>query len=478
MIFLDLCFESPAILVYYERMKPVRTVQDIVRRKALATKSGDAKVTFKNAASVAMEVFKSSGARIPFLIWFAVILAESIFLIKIAAEIIPRQFISQLSDVAIKSNLAAIVSENSAIVQNVFAPLDSVSTSSATSSNEMTAVEQKAEPAEPPPMTQPALPFKTTSATATSAAVSNKKTAIQPSKPKPAQIQTVVTAKSLIDATTLSTSERRDGPYKVELKTNAGTYGVISWDLGKTQFTVSPSMPSFSISYSCNPSPNMPDHDALDQSPMFNVQTSYKCTISLTPTSGNDRQTQSKQFSFTTGAGQLFITSQSSMNTVLKDNLNTGGFVFRNDDIEPVTVTGIDIDVSYRGLDTTDSPLILRFKDTATELALAEYNLENLAADPSISYAHSGTNIHIPLSFVVNSASQKLLPISVLGVHRLSIYGVNPIVDITLRKITIDKSANKIILSIPKISWSCIVPIGAYNPNATSGPYATGQACL
>lgn len=464
-------------------MEPVRTVQDIVRRKIFAKPNRDGFIT-RNIKNAATAVLRSPSARIPFLIWFALMLVESVFVIKSAAEIIPRPSAPQLSADGTKPNATMTLPEGLAMVQNVVTPPEPISafpTSSATSSNATSTIAPEIKPAGVSSTTSRALPPKATSTKATSTAASSKKPAVQPSKPKPAQIPTpvptTVTAKSLIDATTLSTIERRDGPYKIILATKVGN-DTIPWDLSKTDLTISgASIPSFSISYSCNPAPNTPDFDALDQSPMFNVQTTYTCTIGLTPNSGNNRQTQSKQFSFTTGAGQLFVTSQSSMSTILKSNLNTGGFIFRNDDTDPVTVTGIDVDVSYRGLDTMDGPLLLRVKDTATDLPLAEYNLENLAADPSASYAHSGTNIHIPFSFTINAASQKLLRINVLGVHRLSIYGVDPTVSITLHRVTTDKNADKVVLSAAKISWSCIVPIGAYDPNATSGPFATGQAC-
>ena len=221
----------------------------------------------------------------------------------------------------------------------------------------------------------------------------------------------------------------------------------------------------------------MPPYDAIDQSPTFNVRASYACTINLTPISGSSRQTQSKQYSFTTGAGQLVVTPPSYMNTVLKDNENFGGFVFRNDDAEPVTITGLDIDVSYTALNIADSPLVLRFMDPSTELSLTDYHLENLAVNPSLPYTHAETNIHIPLSFTINASSPKMLPIKILGAHRMSISGVDPTITVTLREVATNQSVTKIVLGSAKLSWSCIVAVGAYDPNATSGPYATGRAC-
>jgi hypothetical protein len=313
-------------------------------------------------------------------------------------------------------------------------------------------------------------PFKATS-------TAGKKTVVRPSRSTAAPAQTAITAKSLLDATTLSMSERYDGPYKITFVTDAGVYGKITWDLAKTVLTIGKSIPTFSISSSCNPAPNIATAGAPDQNPTFDVRISYVCTLVLEPNSGSDRRSQTKQFSFTTGAGQLVITSPPAMNTLLQDNINLGGFVFRNDDSEPITVTGLDIDVSYTGLDTANTPLVLRFLDPITNVSLDDYHLEKLAVGTSSSYAHAGTGIHIPLSFTLNAATQKMLPITILGVQRLHVYGVDPTLAVTVREVTTNQNLNRVVLNSANVSWSCVIPLGAYDPNATSGPYATGQAC-
>ncbi len=427
-------------------MKPVYIMEDIVRPKPVAKSNG---------AKFVKTVLKLSGVKIPFFIWFVIILAETVGMVRIAKVSQP--------DVAMDVPQAAIM------VQNVAAPLASISTSS-TSTVISTSTTATTSFGSLPVVQVP--PFK-----ATSTATSSRKTATQPSQPKSAQIPTAVTARSLLDATTLSVSEEHDGPYKVTFVTDAGTYGKIPWSLDDATLTVSESMPSFSVSFSCNPLPNTPNPSAPDQNPTFDVRASYTCTIDFTPTSGSDHRTQSKQFSFATGAGQLIITPPSSMNTMLNNNANFGGFIFRNDDTQPITITGLDIDVSYRGLNIINTPLVLRVENPATGVSLVDYHLEKLAADPSSSYAYAGTDIHIPLSFTLGATSQKMLPVDILGVQRLSIYGINPTIAVTLRGVTTNQNMNKIVLSSPKISWSCIVPLGAYDPNATSGPYATGQAC-
>ncbi len=432
-------------------MKPPYIMRDIVRPKP---------VVRSNGRKFVQAVFKLFGAKIPFFIWLVIIFAETVGAVRIAKVSQP--------DVVTNVPQAAIM------VQNVVAPPTSISTSSTSTAISTSTVSTSTAATirfgSLPVVKVP--PFK-----ATSTAVSSRKTATQPSQPKSAPMPTVVTARSLLDATTLSVSEERDDPYKATFVTDAGTYGKITWSLDDATLTASDSMPSFSISFSCNPSPNIPDPSALDQNPTFNVRTSYTCTIDFAPASGSDQRTQSKQFSFTTGAGQLIITPPSSMNTLLNNNTNFGGFTFRNDDTQPITITGLDIDVSYKGLNIANTPLVLRVENPVSGASLADYHLENLAADPSSSYAYAGTDIHIPLSFTLGAASQKMLPVDILGVQRLNIYGVNPTIAVTLRGVTTNQSANKIVLSSPTISWSCVVPLGAYDPNATSGPYATGQAC-
>ena len=63
------------------------------------------------------------------------------------------------------------------------------------------------------------------------------------------------------------------------------------------------------------------------------------------------------------------------------------------------------------------------------------------------------------------------------GVNRMGVSGTSPTVAITVTGLTTNQSDDKLILNNARISWSCIVPTTAYDPNATTGPYATGQAC-
>lgn len=186
---------------------------------------------------------------------------------------------------------------------------------------------------------------------------------------------------------------------------------------------------------------------------------------------------QSKSFSFTTGRGQLVVTGPTSMDVLLHSDTDLGGFIFRNDNPSPLTITGLDIDVSYTALNISNGPLVLRFEDPTTGASLHDYNLETLAAAPSLPYTYAGTDIHIPLYFTIGAGDQEMLPVTVLGVQRLNITGVNPTISIALRQVTTNQTLNRTVVNNADISWSCVVPVGAYDPNATSGPYATGQAC-
>ena len=314
-----------------------------------------------------------------------------------------------------------------------------------------------------------------------------KKTISKPkSAPKPTATAapitaapTIITAQSFLDNATLSLKERPDGPYEVVLTTNVGAGKNIVWGLETTTLGGSGSFPSSSVSFSCDPLPTMPTPDMNDQNPIFDVRTSYHCAITLVPLSGNDQRSRSKTFSFATGPGQIVVTRPLAMNTLLANNKNSGGFVFKNQDANAITITALNLAISYTAMNTNgaNGPFILRFLDPTTEAPLVDYPLGNLPADPSLPYTQSANNITIPLSFTVPPGTQKMLPLAVLGVNRMQMSGIDPKITITIRGFVTDKSDAKILLNAAQIAWSCVVPVGVYDPNATSGPFATGQAC-
>lgn len=283
-----------------------------------------------------------------------------------------------------------------------------------------------------------------------------------------------ITTQAFLDATTITTTERRDGPFEVTLSTSlpGGTTPTI-WDFSQT--TVG-SNPAFSMSYSCNPNPLFPDPASSDQNPTFTPRTPYKCTISLTPLSGSDLRTQSKEFDFTIPPGQLIVTTPPSMNTVLKSGENTGGFVFTNNDAVAATVSQLTLDVSYTALTPAYGPTVLRVVNPATGQSAGDYHLESLPADPSRPYSYSQSGITIPISFKVMPGSQKMIPIEVLGVHTMSIQDVNPTLTISLRNVQNDHDSQTVVNGAT-LTWSCIVSFAIYDPNATSGAIASGQAC-
>jgi hypothetical protein len=448
-------------------MKPVRIVQDIVHAKSRAGSKGG-KVKFGYITAAARAARTVLGFRIPFYIWFVVVLAAAVGVVKLAPTALSYPWISQLFTALTNPAPATNVQQQeAALVRNIIPSLPT-STINGTSSNILPPIKPGLLP-----MGQ-FFPFKPTGA-ATS--TSSKESVPQTGRSKSPATPTVVTAKSLLDATTLSASERYDGYYGITLTTDAGTYGRIRWGLDGAPLAVGGSVPAFSVSYSCDPAPNMAAANALDQNPTFDVKTSYVCTIGLTPTSGSDRSTRSKQFSFTTGTGQLVVTPPSAMDTLLHDGKDFGGFIFNNENSEPITITGLDLDMSYVALDTANNPLVVQFLDPVTNVPLSNYHLETLAADPSSPYVHAGT-VNLPLSFTVGTGTQKMLPIDVVGVQRLQIDGVDPTVTLTVRGVASNQNMNKTVLNSATISWSCVnAPVGGYDPNATSGPYATGRVC-
>lgn len=442
-------------------------VTDIVRRKLAPESAGTKRM--KRIKAVSKALWRSSGARVPFFVGLVLILAEAVLVAKTAMETFEFPSTTEPPLAAAKPEIPAEAAQ-AVLFQSFGAAANlPLSTSTATSTEPLELPEVK-------PDLLPTVKLNSPKKASAAPAPAKEKSAAQSSQPKPAPTPTPTTiiAHSLIDATTISLSERHDGPYIATLETNAGTFGKLKWGLG--QSTLKVGTLNFSISYSCDQFLGMPAPEALDQNPMLEPKTAYTCKIGLTPTSGNDRQTQSKGFSFTTPPGQLVVKLQSSMSTVLRNDSNFGGFILRNDDPDPVTVTDLYFDVSYRGL-STDYPTAVRFENPASQQPFADYRLDDMALDPAVPYGHSASDVHVSLFFTIPGSDQKLLPVNALGVHKLGIYGVDPTITVTLRKVVTNPSANKVVLSSPVLSWSCIVPLGAYDPNNPTGAYATGRAC-
>jgi hypothetical protein len=285
-----------------------------------------------------------------------------------------------------------------------------------------------------------------------------------------------VTAQSFLNATALTAVERRDGPYEVHLATDLGSAGTIAWDLSETSVGGG-LIPSFPMSYSCDPMPIPAVTGSSDQNPTFTPRTSYTCTLSLTPQSGNDLRTQSKSFSFITPPGQLMVTAPSAIGTVLKNGENDGGFVFTNEDTEPITITQMTLDISYTGLSTVYGPLVFRVVNPVNGQPDGDYHLENLPAITGQQYTFGQSGMVIPASLTIPAGGQKLLPIQVLGVDTMSIQGVNPSMTVTLRGITTNRTDSNAVINGAQLAWSCVVSFVSYDPNATSGAVADGDAC-
>ncbi len=446
-------------------MKNMR-VQDVVRRSDLSklSKPSGAKAAFRDIGSAARKTSRLFGAKIPFLIGFAIILVGGVFVARAMVEIVSYRQTVEVMGTQMRSGVAISVSKETAMIQNVV--VLSASTTTTTSS-----VVTSSAPAETTWGLLPKVevPFSTTTTKTAQSDEKNtstsKKTSTQPkstSTPAIAAVPApaVITARTFLDATTLSFYERLDGPYEITLTTFTGTRSKVVWNLDNPSVGGNGSIPLFSVSFSCKPPPNMPSSDAADQSPAFDPRTSYICTIGLAPTSGSDRRTQPKEFSFTTDPGQLIITLPPAMNNVLQDSISNGGLVFNNEDMNPITITGLNFDVSYRALSTA-SPLVLRVMDDPS----TDYHLENLAGDSSVPPKYSGENITIPFSFTIAPNTQKMLPIKILGANRMNIPGIDPTINIRIRTVMTDRNDSKMVLKADRISWSCAVPAVGTNPS-------------
>lgn len=290
-------------------------------------------------------------------------------------------------------------------------------------------------------------------------------------KPAPVAIASLATADWLLAHATTTFVRRVGGGYGIVFSAVSGGETVLSWPYGATTIGGSGGIPQFSAAYDCNPPP------ASSPSPTFAVRTSYDCTVSLTALAGADKRTQSQTFTLATGHGEFLASPPANMDTHLTDSENDGGFVFTNDDTKPIAVLSETFAVSYTGLSTGYGPLILRLIDPGDATNYIDYHLENIPAVSSSSYLHSATGITLSMPLTIGAANAKMLPVEVLDVHKLSVTGVDPAVTITLTGVTTDRTDFVMRLGTPQISWSCVVALGYYDPNATSGPFATGEAC-
>lgn len=323
----------------------------------------------------------------------------------------------------------------------------------------------------PPSSPQTTTTTKTATPTSTPSAkaVATKKTQVTPD---------TISAQWLSDNTTTSLRQKSDGTYLLTLKTDLGNTGNISWGLKDATIGGTGSIPRFDASTSCAPEPNLPSADLADQNPFFNVRTSYACTLSLTPQTGSDKRAQSKVFSFETGAGSLVVSVTNAMNTILKDGQNNGGFVFENQDSNPITISNITIDTSFTKLNTSTSPLVLRFVDSASDKTLFDYHMETLPADPTLPRTQGQKNANIPISFKIGPKTKKALWIQALGVSKINaLDGINPAIHVAIRGVTTNQADTKTILRSATFTWTCVIPTTSYDPNATSGIFMSGEVC-
>ncbi|MBI4085918.1 MAG: hypothetical protein HY433_01590 [Candidatus Liptonbacteria bacterium] len=309
-----------------------------------------------------------------------------------------------------------------------------------------------------------------TATSSSSSSTKKEKTAetakIPETKPLPAP--KVFTAQLLLDSTGFSLGQRTDGAYRLLLHTTTTANSGFNWDLSETTIGGAAPIPKLEVSFSCDPQPDIPPSGSPDQNPTFSIGTSYACVISLTDAL---LRKQNKQINFQTGAGRLVVKA-SNLDTTLKFNKSTNGFVLDNQSNAPVTVTGLAFDMSFTALNTS-SPIVLRFLEPENESTLAEYPLQNLPTDSSRPYTRKGADTKASFSFTVKPRGQRLLMIQVLGVQPLASVGVNPEVTVVLQEVTTDHPEIKTALLSSVISWSCI----PYNPNQSAQGLPTEQNC-
>ena len=390
-------------------------------------------------------------------------------------------------------NIPPVVLPESAVVYNAAAPIPVLPADATFSTAQSTSTAVAALPPIPPGMLPKVhvLKFKSATVAAFAAAkIKGASTAPAASNPAPAPVikmtaspvtatplPSTITAQWILDHTTLSFKERFDGTYAVVFTSALGGNNNLAWGLDQSSIGGTGSIPKFSITFICDPPPAMPAFDSRDQSPAFKVRTTYGCDISLAATSGNDQSMKTKHFDFQTNAGPLVIRLASAIDTVLKNDKNVGSFVFDNEDSDPITVTNVTFDASFVTLSTSSNPLVVRFLDPITENILYDYHLENIPADPAKQFSAAQTGITVPVSFTVPGNTERALPINVVGVRKMSVSGINPSITITLRGVGLTDATIKKELQSPSITWTCVTPTGAYDPNSLTDAFATGQAC-
>ncbi len=298
----------------------------------------------------------------------------------------------------------------------------------------------------------------TTTSTALAAAVaplSSPKPAPTASVPKPKQsfAPKPATVQSILEGTTFSLGKRSDGTYWVSLRTDIGNGSGFDWGFSDSSIGGSGSVPQMKTSFLCDPQWISPPSNSPDQNPIFDVNTSYSCNISLTDAM---LRIAEKKITFKTENGRLVVKS-SNLGTTLRSGTDNNGFVFDNQSDSPINVNGIVVDVSFRSLNTS-SPIALRFYSPDNESLISDFQIQNSPPDPlKLNFKTTqGIVVSFPFTFTVKPRSQRMLPVQILGVQPLNEVGINPEIDIVLRQVNYDNQGIKISLVSPAISWSCI----------------------
>lgn len=290
---------------------------------------------------------------------------------------------------------------------------------------------------------------------------------IQPiikTKPKPAvkipapskkTIQTnplaLLSPDQLLGRTSYILHQNPDGTYWMGFSTNLSDWGLpdLKWDpAGQTVGGVN-GMPTFNVAFDCNPPQNQSQF--ISSAASFNIRTPYVCTLSVANSAG---QAAKKEFDFTTGIGFLTVSGARGSSNLLKSDLSTNNIAFTNTDDDPVTITGLSMDVSSTALNFGPGSSV-KFKDY-NDNVLDQYDLTSASQDQARQYGKKAQNINVPLSLTIPPHTSKVLFIEVGNISFLYVDS-DPALALALSEITFDRSDMKIsFLQNPiPIYWTC-----------------------
>jgi hypothetical protein len=307
-----------------------------------------------------------------------------------------------------------------------------------------------------PPGPKPAVASSTAS---TSTVKASPPPAKKPAVPAPAPAPAPITARRLLDATTYAPVQQLNGTYRLQFHTVlTGNVLDFRWYPPAGDVLSASGVPTFASTFSCDQSV-----DADQDNFVFRIRSPYVCSITLTG-SGGDRWT--KQVNFTTGPGLVAATVVTA-NPYLRDNINESYLQIANTDDRAVAVTGLSFDFSFRSLDTTQ-PAIIRFSLGDTQTVFGEFSLQDATPNAGAAETYGRRELTVPVSGMsIDANDRKAVRIQALGVrHKVALSLPDSFVNVTVNKVTLDRSDLRIIGVPATVQWSCTKTYDANNPDS------------